>query len=104
MESELKEREDQHEEFSLSTAKVRSLEDKVRETRKARLQTESERDRALEVAQKATDELCTVRDENAGFKERVSTLEKDIETLKGYLRQHKHAVSPFLTSFVYATR
>ncbi|KAM6497316.1 hypothetical protein JOM56_007789 [Amanita muscaria] len=89
--SQLEQSKSHEEKMEESTAKLRSLEDKVRTNRKNHRQMESERDKALEIATRATNELTIVRDENEALKTRLAVVEKEIDTLKGSLQHHKAA-------------
>ncbi|KAK2464025.1 hypothetical protein APHAL10511_003969 [Amanita phalloides] len=81
----------QNERTEISTAKLQSLEDRLLEVCKIQEQVEMERDHVAEAAAKATDELCTTRTDNTLLNAHVSTLEKEIASLKGYLQQYKIA-------------
>jgi chromosome segregation ATPase len=74
------------------TAKLRRKEKQELEVRRTQQQVETERDRAVEMAEKAIKELNTVRSDNTSLDERISELETEIATLKGYLQQYKIAV------------
>lgn len=91
--------EHQNEQIQALTAKSRSLKDQVRETCRAQRQAETQRDRAIEVAEKAVRELHAVQSENAALGERVSEQEKDIAKLKGTLQAHKSAVGSYVTIY-----
>ena len=84
--------EDRREQIKELTAKVRRKEKQELEMRRTQQQAETERDRAVEMVEKAIKELNTVRSDNASLGERVSELGTEIATLKGYLQQYKIAV------------
>ena len=88
---------DQDEQIQELLAKSRSLEDQVLSTRRAQKQVETERDRAVELAEKAVKELNMIRRDNASLGERVSELDKEISKLKGILQAHKFAVGSYIT-------
>lgn len=91
--------EDQNEQIQELLAKSRSLEDQVLGTRRAQQQVETERDRAVELAEKAVKELNMTRSDNASLGERVSELDKEISKLKGILQAHKFAVGYYTTIY-----
>ncbi|KAF8634217.1 hypothetical protein AX15_001026 [Amanita polypyramis BW_CC] len=95
LQSELESHKDQSQAYDMKTelltAKLRSLEDKMVEIRKSQGQVETERYRAVELAEKASNDLRTVRKDNITLSERVSVLEEETTSLKGYLQQYKAA-------------
>jgi chromosome segregation ATPase len=91
--------EDQNEQIQELLARSRSLEDQVLGTRRAQQQVETERDRAVELAEKAVKELNMTRSDNASLGERVSELGQEISKLKGILQAHKFAVGSYITIY-----
>lgn len=90
--------EDRREQMNELTAKLRRKEKQELEMRRTQQQVETERDRAVEMAEIAIKELNTIRSDNASLGERVSELGTEIETLKGYLQQYKIAVGSVIPS------
>jgi len=84
--------EDRREQINELTAKLRKKEKQELEMRRTQQQVETERDRAVEMAEKAIKELNTARSDNTSLEERVAELGTEIATLKGYLQQYKIAV------------
>ena len=91
--------EDQNEQIQELLARSRSLEDQVLGTRRAQQQVETERDRAVQLAEKAVKELNMTQSDNTSLGERVSELGKEISKLKGILQAHKLAVGSYITIY-----